>query len=81
VNTQAAPEADRVILLLREALHRGEFSRCAAARIVNASERTGRTILTFATEAGMLGSETPKAPVRLGLPARVHETSFPQCLP
>src|SRR6185437_1948503 len=36
VDTQAAPESDRVFLLLREALLRGEFPRGEAARIVNA---------------------------------------------
>jgi Fic family protein len=81
VDAQVAPEADRVFLLLREALLRGEFPRGEAARIVNASERTGRTILTLATESGLLVSDTPKAPVRLALPAKVHETYFPQLFP
>jgi Fic family protein len=81
VDAQAAPEADRVFLLLREALLRGEFPRGEAARIVNASDRTGRSVLTLAIEAGLLVSDTPKSPVRLGLPAKVHETYFPQLFP
>ena len=81
VDAQVATEADRVFLLLREALLRGEFPRGEAARIVNASDRTGRTALTLAIEAGLLVSDTPKAPVRLGLPAKVHETYFPQLFP
>lgn len=81
VDAQVAPEADRVFLLLREALLRGEFPRGEAARIVNASDRTGRTVLTLAIEAGLLVSDTPKSPVRLGLPAKVHETYFPQLFP
>ena len=72
---------DRVFLLLREALLRGEFPRGDAARIVGASDRTGRTVLTLAIEAGLLVSDTPKAAVRLGLPAKVHETYFPQLFP
>lgn len=81
VDPQVAPEADRVFCLLREALLRGEFPRGEAARIVNASERTGRTVLTLAIQAGLLVSDTPKAPVRLGLPAKVHEIYFPQLFP
>jgi len=81
VDPQVAPEADRIFLLLREALLRGEFPRGEAARIVGASERTGRSVLTIATDAGLLVSATPKAPVRLGLPAKVHETYFPQLFP
>mgnify|MGYP001342105952 CR=1 FL=1 len=49
-----------------------------AARIVGASDRTA---LTLAIKAGLLASDTPKAPVRLGLPAKVHETYFPQLFP
>ncbi|MBI5771804.1 MAG: Fic family protein [Verrucomicrobia bacterium] len=81
VDAEVAPEADRVFLLLREALLRGEFPRGDAARIVGASDRTGRTALTVAVNAGLLVSDTPKAPVRLGLPAKVHETYFPQLFP
>jgi len=81
VDAQVAPEADRISHLLREALLRGEFPRGEAARIVGASDRTGRTVLALAIEAGLLVSDTPKAPVRLGLPAKVHETYFPQLFP
>lgn len=81
VDPVVAAEADRVFLLLREALHRGEYPRGEAARLVNASARTGRTVLAVAVEAGLLISDTPKGPVRLGLPAKVHETYFPQLFP
>ena len=81
VDAQVAPDADRVFLLLREALLRGEFPRGEAARIVGASDRTGRSVLTLAVDAGLLVSATPKSPVRLGLPAKVHETYFPQLFP
>ena len=81
VDAKVAPEADRVFLLLREALHRGEFPRGEAARIVGAGDRTGRSVLALAIEAGLLVSSTPKAPVRLGLPAKVHGTYFPQLFP
>jgi len=81
VDAQVAPEADRVFLLLREALLRGEFPRGEAARIIGAGDRTGRSVLTLAIAAGLLVSATPKSPVRLGLPAKVHETYFPQLFP
>ena len=81
VDTQVAPDADRIFLLLREALLRGEFPRGEAARIVGVGDRTGRSTLTLAIEAGLLVSDTPKAAVRLGLPAKVHETYFPQLFP
>jgi Fic family protein len=81
VDTKVAPEGERVFLLLREALLRGEFPRGEAARIVGASDRTGRSALTLAIEAGLLVSDTPKAAVRLGLPAKVHETYLPQLFP
>jgi len=78
VDAKVAPDAGRVFLLLREALLRGEFPRGEAARIVGASDRTGRSVLALAVAAELLVSATPKAPVRLGLPAKVHETYFPQ---
>jgi len=81
VDAKVAPDAGRVFLLLREALLRGEFPRGEAARIVGASDRTGRSVLALAVEAQLLVSDTPKAPVRLGLPAKVHETYFPQLFP
>jgi hypothetical protein len=81
VDAQVAPDGGRVFLLLREALLRGEFPRGEAARIVGASDRTGRSVLALAVAAGLLVSDTPKAPVRLGLPAKVHETYFPQLFP
>ncbi len=76
VESAVAPEADRVFLLLREALVRGQFPRGEAGRIVGASERTGRLVLALAVEAGLLHSDTPKSPVRLALPAKVLDGSF-----
>jgi Fic family protein len=81
VDPKVAPDADRVFLLLREALLRGEFPRGESARVVGASDRTGRSVLTLAIDAGLLVSDSPKSPVRLGLPAKVHETYFPQLFP
>jgi Fic family protein len=71
----------RILLLLREALYRGEFQRGDAGRIAGAGERTGRTALAAAVEAGLLKSLTPKSPVRLALPAKVLGTYFPRLFP
>jgi hypothetical protein len=45
------------------------------------SERTGRALLTKATEAGLLKSDTPKSAVRLAVPSKVLGTYFPQLFP
>jgi Fic family protein len=71
----------RVSLLLREALYRGEFPRGDAGRIAGAGERTGRSALAAAVEAGLLKSLTPKSPVRLALPAKVLGSYFPRLFP
>jgi Fic family protein len=71
----------RVSFLLREALYRGEFPRGDAGRIAGAGERTGRTALAAAVEAGLLKSLTPKSPVRLALPAKVLGAYFPRLFP
>jgi Fic family protein len=76
-----AKEAGRVFLLLREALLRGQFARGEAARIVGASERTGRHILGLAVDAGLLASDSPKTPVRLALLSKVLDSYFPQLFP
>lgn len=81
VEATTAADGDRVFLLLREALARGHFPRGEAARIVGASERTGRTVLTLTLEAGLLTSASPKAPVKLALPAKVLDTYFPRLFP
>lgn len=72
---------DRIFLLLREALYRGEFARGEAARIVGRGERTGRAVLSTALDAGLLISESTKAPVRLALPAKVLDAYFPKLFP
>jgi Fic family protein len=71
----------RIFLLLREALYRGEFPRGDAGRIAGAGERTGRSALAAAVEAGLLKSRTPKSPVQLALPAKVLGTYFPKLFP
>jgi len=74
-------DSERVSLLLREALYKGEFPRGEAGRIAGAGERTGRTALAAAIQAGLLKSSTPKSPVRLALPAKVLGSYFPRLFP
>jgi Fic family protein len=74
-------DSERVALLLREALYKGEFPRGEAGRIAGAGERTGRTALASAIRAGLLKSSTPKSPVRLALPAKVLGSYFPRLFP
>lgn len=70
-----APESN---WLLQEALVRGEFERGEAERITRLPERSARRILKDLTEAGLLGSETPKGPVSLRFPADTLDTLFPR---
>lgn len=74
-------DAERISLLLHEALYRGEFPRGEAGRIVGTADRTGRLLLSRAVDAGLLKSATPKAPVSLALPVKVLGTYFPQLFP
>jgi len=74
-------QADRVFLLLREALLRGQFERGEAGRIVGASSRTGQALLSLTLKAGLLQSPTHKAPVKLALPAKVLDIYFPKLFP
>lgn len=68
-------------LLLREALLRGEFPRGEAARISGLPERTARIVVRQLTDERLLTSETPKGPLRLGLPARAVGYWFPRLYP
>lgn len=81
VEPAVAKEADKVFLLLREALLRGKFARGEAARIIGSGDRTGRQVLGLAVSAGLLASESPKTPVFLALPTKVLDHYFPQLFP
>lgn len=78
VGDRLAPESAR---LLTDALLRGEFARGAAARITGTSERTARRILGSLVAEKLLASDTPKGPVRLGVPVKVLGFYFPQLFP
>lgn len=69
------PEA---AILLRAALHRGEFPRGEAGAITGLGERTARDLLSTLVKMNLLGSENPKGPVSLRFPTRTHEVLFPR---
>ena len=81
VDPEVEKQADRVFLLLREALLRGQYERGEAGRIVGASTRTGQALLSLTIKAGLLSSPTHKAPVKLALPSKVLDTYFPKLFP
>ncbi len=67
--------------LLREALLIGEFERGKAQQITGLKDRTAREVLYTLAKKGMLVSDTPRGPVRLGFPIDVVERWFPLLYP
>ena len=67
--------------LLREAFIAGEFERGRAPEITGYQERRGREILSTLLSKGLLVSQGPRAPVRLGFPLDVVERWFPLLYP
>jgi hypothetical protein len=77
--------ADRLpkgsLALLREALLAGELDRGKAADLTGYQVRRGREILAHLLKVGLLVSQGPRAPVRLGFPTDVVERWFPRLFP
>ena|SRR5271165_6077720 len=69
------------LALLREALLSGEVERGKAADLTGYQERRGRKILAQLIKAGLLVSQGPRSPVRLGFPVNVVERWFPMLFP
>jgi Fic family protein len=67
--------------LLREAVFRGEFERGRAAQITGYKSRQASTVVSELCSKGLLISDTPKGPLRLGFPVYVLERWFPQLYP
>jgi Fic family protein len=67
--------------LLADVLLRGEVARGEAARVTGTSERTARRIVSALIDAKLLISDSPKGPVRLGLPIHAVGSYFPQLFP
>jgi Fic family protein len=67
--------------LLKEALMFGEFDRGKAQEITDYQSRQASTVLSQLTTAGLLVSDTPRGPVRLGFPIDIVERWFPKLYP
>jgi Fic family protein len=67
--------------LLREALLSGELERGKAADLTGYQVRRGREILAELIKAGLLVSQGPRVPVRLGFPPGIVERIFPLLFP
>lgn len=74
-----APET--IARLLRDVFLRGEVTRGEAARILAKPERTARRVMRMLLDNGLLTSDAPGAPVRLGMPARLVGYYFPKLYP
>jgi len=73
--------ADTIPHLLRDLFLRGEITRGDATRILQRPERTARRLLGRLVEEGLLASEAPGAPVRLGFPAALVGYYLPRLYP
>ncbi len=67
--------------LLCEALLIGEFERGKVEDITGLKNRAARDVLYALTKKGLLVSDTPRGPVRLGFPIDVVERWFPLLYP
>ncbi len=67
--------------LLREALLIGEFERGKAQEITGFKDRAAREVLYALVKKGLLISDTPRGPVRLGFSIDVVERWFPSLYP
>ena len=67
--------------LLREALLVGEFERGKVVGITGFKDRAAREVMYALLKKGLLVSDTPRGPVRLGFPIDVVERWFPLLYP
>jgi Fic family protein len=68
-------------LVLREVFLRGEIARGEVARIASTSARTAQKITGQLLRRGLLHSDSPKGPVRFGVPASAAGAYFPNLFP
>ena len=71
----------RSFTLLREALQMGQVERGAAPELLGIGERQARNIVADLVERGLLVSEGPRSPLRLGFPAAALDAWFPRLYP
>jgi Fic family protein len=75
---QLKPEATH---MLQEAMLRGQSARGDLIRVSGMAERTGRALLGQLLKEGALVSDSPKGPVRLGMPTHLAAHLFPGLFP
>lgn len=68
-------------VMLQEALLRGQVGRGQITSLAGMAERSGRDVLNQLLAEGLLVSDTPKGPVRLGLPTHFAQYLFPDLFP
>jgi hypothetical protein len=68
-------------LVLREVFLRGEIPRGDVGRIVGVSSRTGQKMTGTLLSLRLLGSPTPKAPLRLSFPSDAAAYYCPNLYP
>lgn len=84
IEQYVAREADtgtlprRSFPLIREALHMGHVERGAAAALLGVGERQARNIVADLIERGLLISDSPRSPLRLGFPTAAVDAWFPR---
>lgn len=59
----------------------GEFARGKAPGLTGLKERTARDLLRQLTDEGLMVSDIPKGPVRLGIPTATLPFWFPALAP
>ncbi len=59
----------------------GQLERGAAAGLLGVGERQARNVVADLIERGLLVSEGPRAPLRLGFPAVAVDAWFPRLYP
>jgi Fic family protein len=67
--------------ILEAVLYRGELPRGEAAEVVNASDRQARRVVSALLEHGVLGSDSPRSPLRLIFPAQLASRWMPGLFP
>ena len=67
--------------ILEAVLYRGELPRGDAAQVVSGSERNARRIVAALIDAGVLTSESSRAPLRLAFPAALASRWMPGLFP
>jgi Fic family protein len=79
--TQAKQLRPEVFPVLRAVAIAGEIARGEVFSLIGMSERLGRDILTSLLEEGLLVSDSPRGPVRLGFPIHAAAYWFPDLYP